>query len=57
MEVLQRDNTVIEDKLCIKVSERDKTAMKDRLFMKLDLVYNKVHINLSSSYNFFFLLK
>jgi len=41
----------------MKVLERDNTSMKNRLFMKLDLLYDNVHINLSSSYNFFFLLK
>ena len=36
----------MEDRLYMKVLERDNTAMKDGLFMKLDLVYNNVHINL-----------
>ena len=31
----------------MKVLKRDNTAMKDRLFIKLDLVYDNMHTNLS----------
>ena len=41
------DNTITEDRLYMKVSKRNNTAIKDGLFMKLDLVYDNVHINLS----------